>query len=285
MVLLLPGAAYADGPVTSCSDVDICVVVTTPGHDGSPGKTGDDNGSNSHDSGKDEKCTLSDGSEVRCTPEFNRQDHCYYELAVQQPPHGPGIHDAYGNDTSGPGAYYVKDCVINDVGALIWLANPPNKPAPPDPAVLARQALSKMKLLGADIRTAPAQGKPGLIGMPVWMWTIKSDQTWGPQSATASAGGLSVTATAHVSGIAWGMGDGHTITCTSPGTAYDPSFGKRESPDCGYPGYTKVGGYSITATSTWAVTWAASDGRTGTLPDETRTAQAQARVGELQVVN
>ncbi|MEU2514510.1 ATP/GTP-binding protein [Streptomyces syringium] len=157
----------------------------------------------------------------------------------------------------------------------------------PTAAELAQQAFNKMKLAAPKVGSAPPPGSKGLIGMPVWMWVERSATTWGPQSATAAAGGLSVTATAKVTGIGWNMGDGHTVNCTSPGTPYSPGFGKKDSPDCGYR-YTKVpagGEYSITATTTWVVTWTATNGETGTLPNQTRTAQTTARVGELQVVN
>ncbi|MFC5148949.1 ATP/GTP-binding protein [Streptomyces aureoversilis] len=154
----------------------------------------------------------------------------------------------------------------------------------PTAAELAQQAFSKMKLETPKLGSAPPPGSKGLIGMPVWMWVAKSDTTWGPQSTTASAGGLSVTVTAKVTGIDWNMGDGQSVHCATPGTPYDSSVGKKDSPDCGYR-YTKVGEYQITATTTWVVTWTATNGETGTLPNQTRSAQTTARVGELQVVN
>ncbi|MFD8416905.1 hypothetical protein ACFV2Q_35090 [Streptomyces sp. NPDC059650] len=101
---------------------------------------------------------------------------------------------------------------------------------------------------------------------------------------TAAAGGLSVTVTAKVLRIDWAMGDGNTVTCTKPGTPYTESAGKSDSPDCGHR-YTRVGNYTITATSTWAVEWVANTGETGTIPNTTRTSTTTARIGELQVVN
>ncbi|MEU9254544.1 hypothetical protein AB0D66_22175 [Streptomyces sp. NPDC048270] len=101
---------------------------------------------------------------------------------------------------------------------------------------------------------------------------------------TAAAGGLSVTVTAKVTRINWSMGGGTTITCTKPGTPYQQSLGKADSPDCGHR-YTKVGNHTITATSTWVVDWVANSGETGSIPDTTRTSSTTVRIGELQVVN
>jgi hypothetical protein len=287
-LFLAPGIAHADGTsVGGCSDVDICVGAGTPGKSG--GADGPDGGSHGSGGGHNQTCTLLDGTVTQCTPQYNAADHCFYELMDPQPPHGPGYTDMNGADTSGPGAFYQKDCVVNDVGGTVWLKAPPPTVVP-DPVVLARQALSKMKLLGAAISSAPGAGKPGLVGMPVWLWNTRSANTWGPISATAAVPGLSVTATARVTKITYAMGDGGSAVCTTPGTPYQKSYADRSSPDCGYR-YSKVstgkpgGRFTVTATSSWEVTWHASTGQNGALPVETRTSVTTARVGELQVVN
>jgi hypothetical protein len=58
--------------------------------------------------------------------------------------------------------------------------------------------------------------------------------TFGPQILTASAGGVSITATAKVDRVVWDMGDGTSVTCTTPGTVYQDRFGFDMSPDCGH---------------------------------------------------
>ena len=103
--------------------------------------------------------------------------------------------------------------------------------------------------------------------------------------------GLSVTATATAESIAWDMGDGHTVTCKTPGTPYAASDGLAPSPDCGYTytqpsGHMPGGTYTITATTTWKVTWTSSDGESGALPPLTTPPSTVAvKVGELQAVN
>jgi hypothetical protein len=290
LALVPAGLAYADGGAHGCSDVDVCVDAGTPGNPGHSGSGSGDTGGGSGKGGKgDGMCKLVDDTEIPCLPGYNPKDRCFYELMDPQPPHGPGYTDMNGADTTGPGAFYQKDCIVNDVGGTVWLTTPPATVLP-DPAELARQARDKMTLLGARIGSTPGPNKPGLVGMPVWLWNNKSQTTWGPNTATAAVPGLSVTATARVTKITYSMGDGGSVTCTTAGTPYKKSYGGKPSPDCGYR-YTKVstnqsgGKFTVTATSTWEITWQASTGENGTLPDEIRTSNTTARVGELQVVN
>ncbi|MEU6621959.1 ATP/GTP-binding protein [Streptomyces litmocidini] len=166
----------------------------------------------------------------------------------------------------------------------VWRAAPPAAAAV-DPAVLAQQAVDQMVLRGPEIGIVPKPGGVGLVGMPVYMWTARGPETYGPNTASASAGGITVTATAKVQRIVWQMGDGKTVTCTTPGTPYKPTYGKRPSPDCGHR-YTQpstAGSYHVVATSTWAIDWQATTGQSGRLT-QTRQSTVDIRVGELQAV-
>ena len=115
-----------------------------------------------------------------------------------------------------------------------WSATSPAGPAaPPDPRVLALQAIATMRLRAIGIGIVPeAQaGSIGIVGLPTWMWVADPGQhTWGPITRTASSAGYSVTATAKVQRVVWAMGDGNTVTCTKRGTPYADSFGKRAEP-------------------------------------------------------
>ncbi|MBL1109401.1 ATP/GTP-binding protein [Streptomyces sp. 5-8] len=155
---------------------------------------------------------------------------------------------------------------------------------------MAREAVKKMRLLGPDIASPRLAGKY-TVGVPMWMWVNQSPTTYGPQSASASAGGVTVTATAKVSQIVWQMGDGATVTCQGPGTVYQASAGMTESPTCGHV-YAKTsavasgGTYRLTATSTWAINWevtAGGGGQSGQLT-QTQQSQMQVAIGEVQVV-
>jgi len=144
-----------------------------------------------------------------------------------------------------------------------------------------------MRLDGPAIGMAPDASGTGLVGLPVWMWTEVRASTWGPTSATASIPGLSVTATARASKVEWDMGDGHTVTCTSPGTAYTKAAGDAQSPTCGHVYRRSSAGqpgdaYPVTATTTWTVSWSGG-GQSGVLT-VTRTSRTSVRIGKLQVL-
>ena len=97
--------------------------------------------------------------------------------------------------------------------------------------------------------------------------------------------GLSVTATAKARQIVWDMGDGHTETCHNPGTPY--YTGGVVSPTCQHI-YVRSSAdqpnlaYTITATTTWDVTWTGG-GTSGSLT-VTRVSTGHVRVGEVQVL-
>ncbi|MBW8800072.1 MAG: ATP/GTP-binding protein [Streptomyces sp.] len=159
------------------------------------------------------------------------------------------------------------------------------QPAPQvDPRVLAQRAVDSMTLLGPDIASPRAAGKY-TVGVPMWMWVNQSATTYGPNTATATAGGVTVTATAEVSKIVWSMGDGASVTCNGPGTPYASSEGMAQSPTCGHV-YSKTsaanGKFPVTATSTWTINWQGG-GQAGQLA-EVRQTNVQVAVGEVQVV-
>ncbi|MGW3956448.1 ATP/GTP-binding protein [Streptomyces sp. NPDC004752] len=151
---------------------------------------------------------------------------------------------------------------------------------------LAQRAADSMALLGPDIASPRAAGKY-TVGVPMWMWVNQSATTYGPNTASASAGGITVSARAKVSKIVWMMGDGASVTCNGPGTPYQASEGMAQSPTCGHV-YSKTsavaqnGKYPVTATSTWTIDWQGG-GQAGQLT-EVRQTNVQVAMGEVQVV-
>ncbi|MGI5144374.1 ATP/GTP-binding protein [Streptomyces sp. CA-106110] len=216
---------------------------------------------------------------------------CYYKKADPQPAVGD---PAWQGHQPGDGAIYQRSCPFGVPGngvlaeGDVWMAQPPTAAAV-DPAQLAQQAVDEMKLAGPDIASPRAAGQY-IVGVPMWMLVDQSPTTYGPNSATATAGGVTVTATAKVSKIVWKMGDGSIVTCHGPGNPYSAVYGRQESPACGHT-YTASsasqpsGAYTVTATSTWTVDWqvAGGGGETGRLL-ESRQSQMQVAIGELQVV-
>ncbi|WP_343990256.1 hypothetical protein [Terrabacter terrae] len=141
----------------------------------------------------------------------------------------------------------------------------------------------QLKAVNIGIVPEPRSGSIGIIGLPTWMWVQgPAENTWGPITRTASAGGFTVRATAKVKKVVWDMGDGTQVVCLTKGTPYADSSGRQSSPDCGHT-YTRQGSYAVTATSYWSVTWVGV-GESGVIPlDLSRTTNIT--MGEAQVIN
>lgn len=173
-----------------------------------------------------------------------------------------------------------------------WAAAAPG--AGPSPRELADRAVAAMDFRAPEIGLT-GQGADAdsmqIIGLPTWMWVSDPDEhTVGPITRSASAGGITVTATGTLDRIVWSMGDGSTVTCdgaAARGTRYDASYGASPSPTCGH-WYTRTSAgqpreaYAVTATSYWTVAWAGG-GQSGTIP-LTFERSTQLPVGELQVL-
>ncbi len=148
------------------------------------------------------------------------------------------------------------------------------------PEQLRQMAMDDLTLTEPHIQSAPCSGADckGAVGVPAWFWVPQGD--WTPQSATATAGTDSVTATATPTSVTWELGDGTSITCSGPGTPYDQSKGWAESPDCGSK-WLKAGSYTLTSTLHWTVTFTGSVTDT---QDLTTTSTAPVDIGEYQVL-
>ncbi|MGW7063538.1 ATP/GTP-binding protein [Streptomyces sp. NPDC054904] len=213
-------------------------------------------------------------------------EDCSFRL-LQPPP--PADSTLWQGHAPGDGAIYLDPCGIGTglqsealvgAGRAFWAQDPPGAVAV-DPAVLAQRAVDSMLLSPPAIGIVPKPGGVGVVGMPVYMWTATGPETYGPNVASASAGAVTVTATAKVSKIVWVMGDGKSVVCTTPGTPYNAAFGKSPSPDCGHR-YGSPGKYHVTATSTWTIDWTGG-GQSGQLT-EVRSSAVDIAVGEVQVV-
>ncbi|MFD3518812.1 ATP/GTP-binding protein [Streptomyces sp. NPDC058657] len=213
---------------------------------------------------------------------------CTYEKVTPQPPAGSPLWEGR---KPGKGAIWIAVCDDTQTSRPVWIADgaAPAPAAPAiDPEVVAQQAIDAARLDGPKV-ASPKPGRPYLIGLPVWMWVEPTESTYGPTTATATAGGVTVSATATVTSIAWTMGDGTTVTCPGPGTPYSPARGTSPSPDCGHR-YTRLARplgqpYRGTATSTWTVDWqvVGGTGETGTFT-ETRQTPFTLDLHEMQAV-
>jgi hypothetical protein len=140
----------------------------------------------------------------------------------------------------------------------------------------------------------------GYVNLAEWLWITPS--IWHPFTTSAQActagGCVTATATAAPVSVTWETGDGSTVTCDGPGTAYNPDLSaEAQSTDCshtytatsaGQPspdGNPNHAAYPITATVTWAVVWSGPGGSSGSLPSLITRATASLEVGQIQSVN
>ena len=205
-------------------------------------------------------------------------DGCYYlRLDSNNPPAG----------AVQPGAWYRVTCNAGGnagTGRNVWL---PDGQAP-GPALLGQEAVRMLTLPSPIIQTSPSHTGQVLVGVPVWLWLDPA--SWGDRSATASVPGISVTATATPTQVAWTPGDGASLTCHGPGTAWAAGDNPAaSSPTCGHTYRVSSAGaagqtFTLSATTTWQVSWAGG-GQTGTVPDMQTTAQVDVAVAESQAVS
>lgn len=191
--------------------------------------------------------------------------------------------------SNGDGGWYDERCFIPGTypnmaaWTPFWIPND-HKPALPSPAELAQRAYSSLRLPTLTIKANPAGEQ--IVNVPTWLWMDRA--SWQNVSATAGVPGVSVTAVARPMSVSWSMGDGHTITCSGPGTPYVEGDPSRNSPDCGYTYKISSAGqrdhaFAVTATVHWNVTWSGG-GQGGTFPDLTTTSSTQLRVAEIQAL-
>lgn len=230
-----------------------------------PGAPGGSSTSGASTAAKSSKCKRADGAEVSCHlggATWWASQGCYVELADPQPTADDPIWSGHreGGETAGK----IYRCItagggrlgVGSPGYVFWAAANPVAGGGVDPADLADEAVEKMHLraVRVGLTPPPETNSYTLVGIPTWMWVSEPDpRTWGPISESASAGGVTVTATAHVRLVRWDMGDGTTVNC-GEGTPYLPAFDADPSPTCGHR-YREPGRYQVSATSDWQVDW------------------------------
>lgn len=291
LVLAAASQVAADGPGggVQCPpkvlDCDLSATDPGRGGNGKPAKPGGGTGGGGGSRG----CDI-DGEEVPCSSElgtFNDVDKCYWRLMEPQPTDPAEYERAatpegwkYGD----PGKLYNLTCPGRQLmGGLTVSVDGPQGPAI-DPEVLAREAMEKLTLDPPSIASPRGDGKY-LVGMPMWMWVDRSASTWGPTSESASAGGVTVTATATVDRMVWKMGDGTSVTCNGPGTPYSKDQGMKASPTCGHK-YEKPGSRTVEVTAHWEVDWEVTSGGadSGTLTT-TRSNEVEVALNEAKALN
>lgn len=228
-------------------------------------------------------CTFN-GQAVDCQSDagtWSNARQCWVALADPQPPKDDhvwegqpdgAIYECVSPMRSGSPRFGVPLPVVS----VFWS---PDAPPRVNPSQLAAEAVDSMDLRAIDIGLTPPPDPDSrtLLGIPTWMWVDDpGPQTWGSITRSASAGGVTVTATGRVRRVVWDMGDGASVTC-GQGTAYQVGFDDAPSPDCGHL-YSAPGTYTVTGTSFWEVDWSGG-GQSGTI-EFTLSRETTVRVAE-----
>jgi hypothetical protein len=282
LVLVLAAVAVAApafagvGAPVDCNqnptDPNCTVQVSTPGGTGTPGTS------------STAPCRDPGGHVVPCYVPgkgWYGGGGCWYQLATSQ---DLQFALAMGGTPTPPAAWYVGSC--GDPATNFWPVTMFRVfAAGPGPELLAQEAVKNLRLPLPVIKVNPVPPAVQVLFVPTWLWVDSS--SWGSRSATASAGGLSVTATARPVTVEWSTGDGGSRTCTGPGTPWTAGMDPvKESPTCGHT-YTIAptgGRYTLRATVTWEISWVGG-GATGMVAPLTTTAALDLPVHEAGAVN
>jgi hypothetical protein len=190
------------------------------------------------------------------------------------------------------GRMYTRYCQVGpnrweNQGAYTYTPGGPGEVLAPED--VAQQALAKIIVPAPVPLTSPGAGVPQIVGLATWLWVDPA--TWQPLSDSATAGGMTITATVTPTRITWDMGEGRgkaPVVCDGPGTPYDPDGPDSQRTDCSYtyqyvPDDLGPGVYRATATMVWEVTYTGG-GQSGSLADIVRTATFELEVTERQAV-
>ncbi|WP_203338626.1 hypothetical protein [Nocardioides limicola] len=164
-------------------------------------------------------------------------------------------------------------------------------PALPDPAAMAEEAFSAMRLTTPTVRLAPAPPLMTYVGLETWLWIDPSE--WEPLTRSVTAGDTTVTVTAQPVRTTWQLGDGNAVACGSAGRAWVIGMTSHEQTECQHV-YTRVsrfepdGTFAISAVIEFRVDWVCTgacltpDGNLGEVPGPA--GESAIRVGERQTV-
>jgi hypothetical protein len=175
-------------------------------------------------------------------------------------PAPPNIAAYLGPGSTPQGAWYVLSCSLpvsmTGTYSPIWVPSTPTHAPTASVPGLLQQAFDQAALLHTVINLNP----PGeqVVNVPSWLWIAPND--WSSVVAHAAAGNVTATVTAKPISVVWNLGDGNSVTCSGPGTPYDPSKpADAQSTDCSYTWRTSSvnqpqGVYVVTATIEYDVT-------------------------------
>lgn len=228
----------------------ICIPATGPGE-----PVGEDPGDDGDDSGAQPAGCFDGENEVPCNDEYGGTwdaGHGCYAFHVQpQPPAGSPLWE--GHDPS-EGSVYSCDYTVT-IPENSWFV--PNGADPLiDPAVLAQEALGRMKLEKANAQIAPGPGFHTYVHIDNWLWLPEAQ--WYDLTETVTAGPTSVTVTAEPIRVDWDMGTDVT-SCFDAGRVWNQGMTDAAKTTCSF-GYETIENptgdkHSVFAQLVYGVTW------------------------------
>lgn len=200
-----------------------------------------------------------------------------------------------------PGSWFSILCTNAGGGTTttnLWISSAPGAPAAPpavDPYAVALQAENSLNLPSLTIGFNPPTN--AVVNLPTWLWVDPA--LWHPYVVSATVGAVTATATATPTSVTWNLGDGGSLVCAGPGTAYRTDLpASAQQTSCSYvyqttslgqpssDGSPNDGAFRVTATVAWQVVWTAQGAPGGgNLPPLTTTSTTNLRVEQVESVN
>lgn len=297
---IAPTSATADQPTCALRDTHgICVIVVQdPGAGG--GGTGSGGGGGVVPVAP--RCTETPpGRVVPCDDGglgyWSQSNQCYISTVSPQPPVTDPLWQ--GNTT---GAIYNCTFYVPPGGSFpgtnggrFWSPTVPARAGAIDPAAVAQQALTTLRIPAPTPGRYPAgrlqDGRPYTV-VRAYTWYYTDRAGFKVLTARAAVGAVSAQVTVTPTRLSFTPGDGaRAVSCPGPGVAWQRSDGPWAASPAGcdyrYP-HSSIGepNGEVTATYgiTWAITWSASTGASGTLPPLTTTVNSTFAVAEAEAV-
>lgn len=210
---------------------------------------------------------------------------CWFKLDADSDGHPkwPIVDATTGKITNAWFFLYCDGELVDPVPMLLVVDGTGARPAA---RVMAEQAYRFMPLPAPQIGRNPS-GR-ALVRVPLWLWA--EPDSWDTRTIRVGVTGLSVVVTAQPESLTWTFDGTARVVCDGPGRRYDPTRpAKEQATDCSYtfartsagePGGTFAAG----ATTTWRITWRASDGTNGSVPALQRTTAFRVPVGQVQTL-
>uniref|UniRef100_A0AAU2V4R9 Secreted protein n=1 Tax=Streptomyces sp. NBC_00003 TaxID=2903608 RepID=A0AAU2V4R9_9ACTN len=174
-----------------------------------------------------------------------------------------------------------------------WVENgkTPDVPMAINAKILGEYASDSIALPSTQVSMAPSG--TSTVNLPTWIWAPGNKFT--EKKVTASLAGISSTATARPVALHIEAGTPDATVFPASGDCpinADGSIGEPyaagkagQTPPCGVT-YERAGSYSFKASITWKVSWSATNGESGGLPDSIFTTPPQnVTVQEIQSIN